>query len=276
VVALCELLRDEFGLSRVRLTGGEPLLRSDVVEWVHALAGRRMEVTLTTNGQRMAPVARRLKEAGLGRVNVSLDTLDEGLFRRMCGGELRHTLAGIEAALNAGLTPVKTNTVVLRGWNEEHVLPIARYAFERGIEPRFLEVMNIGAARRHFASWHVSARQILDILHRCYELHPLGRTEGETARRYEAWRNGRLVGSLGLIAPESTPFCSDCGRLRLSCDGVLFACLMDERGTDLMPCLDRLQGPDGGRLAALVRRALAQKTGPQERRRKSSMAGIGG
>ncbi len=276
VAALCEVLRDGFGLSRVRLTGGEPLLSPEVLQWVRELSGLGLEVALSTNGQHLGPLAPRLKEAGLGGVNISLDALDGALFRRIGGGELSRTLHGIEAALEAGLAPVKTNTVVLRGWNEGEVLPVARYAFERGAEPRFLELMRIGAARHRHAAWFVGAGRVLKRLAARYELRPLGRQRGRTAMRYEAWEDGRRAGTLGLIAPESAPFCADCGRLRLSAGGELSGCLMLDHGVDLKPCFAGGGRPERGRLEGLIRRALASKPGIHSRRRLSAVVGIGG
>jgi len=251
----------------VRLTGGEPLLRPDILECVRAAASCGAEVALTTNAQRLAPLAAALRRAGLGRVNVSLDAL---------GGELRRTLDGIDAALAAGLAPVRANMVVLRGLNEGQVLPLAAYSFERGVEPRFLELMALGAARRHHRGWFVPAGEVLGILATRYELRPLGREPGRTAARYEARLGGRTVGTLGIIAPESAPFCSDCRRLRLSADGRLLGCLMQDRGPDLRPHLDGPAGPAPEALAGLVRRALAAKCGIAARRRRGTMASIGG
>jgi len=273
VVALCELLRDWFGLRLVRITGGEPLLRPDIVEWVGALSTLGVETAMTTNGQLLAPLAAALREAGLGRVNVSLDTLDEERFARMCGGRLQETLRGIEVARAAGLAPLKTNTVVLRGWNEDGLCDIARYGFERGLEPRFLEVMEIGAARSRHDAWFVSAEEMMDRLSEHYELVPLGRQQGRTARRFEARRGRRVLGVLGIISPESCPFCDDCGRLRLSADGHLFGCFMQDQG---VPCLGVPGTRAGELLEQCVLEALRQKVGIRARHREGAVVEIGG
>jgi cyclic pyranopterin phosphate synthase len=274
--AVCDVMREEFGLSCIRVTGGEPLVNPDVVEWVRALARVGVRVAMSTNGQRMPALAGALREAGLGRVNFSLDALDAQVFRRMNGGDVGDTLAGIEAARAVGLAPIRTNTVVLRGWNEEEVLPAAEYALERGIEPRFLELMNIGAARRHHAEWFVSADKILARVGRGYELRPAGREAGRTAGRWEAWRGGRRIGTIGIISPESEPFCADCRRLRLSADGQLVGCLMHDRGVDIRPCFDDGGRLDRGRLSECVREAVAAKRGIRAERRRSSVVRIGG
>jgi len=276
VARLCEALRRRFGLQLVRLTGGEPLCRPDVVEWVRRLSTLGPEVAMTTNGQRMAHVAAALHDAGLVRVNFSLDTLDEKTFERMSGGRLADTILGIEAALKAGLSPVKCNTVVMRGWNEDELADLAAWCLERGIEPRFLELMNVGVAHRHHARWFVSAEEILRRLSESYELRPLGRSPGCTAARYVAAKGGRPMGTLGIIAPESEPFCEDCARLRLSADGQLFGCFMQDRGIDLAECLSLEGAADEKLLDRLILKALSCKAGIRSLRRRRAVVEIGG
>jgi cyclic pyranopterin phosphate synthase len=278
VLSLCNLLRHRFGLRRVRITGGEPLLRPDILDWVRGMAELGVEVVITTNGQLLRPLAGPLKEAGLSRVNVSLDTLDEEKFRLMCGGELKATLGGIEAALASGLSPVKTNTVVLRGWNDRELPALARYCLERGVEARFLEVMSIGMARAHHPDWFVSAREILQTLQAEMRLRPLGRRQGQTARRFavqgDAVQEHGMAGVIGVISPESAPFCGDCRRLRLSSDGRLFGCLMDDEGV----AMPRLRGNarDAAALEDCINTALSRKMGIRGRRRHRSVVEIGG
>ncbi len=296
MVTVVRLLQEHSDLRKVRLTGGEPLLRPEVVEVVRALSALGVEVAITTNGQRLAGLAARLGEAGLSRVNVSLDTLDPERFRQlMGGGSLVKTLLGLEEARRAGLVPIKTNTVVLRGVNEEELTQIATYAFERGFEPRFLELMAVGAARLRHPGWFVPAEEILTRLSSCFSFEPLDYDGRAPARMFLASRGRRPLGRLGIIAPETMPFCQGCSRLRLTAEGELVGCLMQERGIDLRPWL-RLsagEGPSGhwsrGSLQrcgsqedplalfkSLVEKALTRKPGIHRRRRSALLAAIGG
>lgn len=289
-VTVVRLLREHFGLQKVRLTGGEPLGSPRAVEVVEALSGLGVEVAMTTNGQRLAGLAARLRGAGLGRVNVSLDSLNPERFRRLTGGgSLARTLLGLEEARRVGLRPVKTNTVVLRGTNEDELTAIAGYGLERGFEPRFLELMAVGAARRLHRRWFVSAEDILSRLSSHFSLEPLEYDGRSPARMFAVSSGGRVLGRLGIIAPETMPFCRGCGRLRLTAEGELVGCLMQERGVDLRPWLRGGRGgagrpspaedPHPERLPlfkSLVEKALGQKPGIRRRRRSALLAEIGG
>ncbi|MFP4028327.1 MAG: GTP 3',8-cyclase MoaA [Candidatus Brocadiia bacterium] len=270
--AFAEFLQKEFGLKCIRLTGGEPLVRNDIVEWVEALALPGIDLALSTNGQRLGNLANELRQEGLKRVNISLDALDPDLFQQMSGGNLRATFDGIEAARKAGLIPLKTNTVVLRGLNEDQILPIAEYAFERDIEPRFLELMDIGHARLHHVEWFVTAKEILKTLRSRYSLSEIGREAGRTARRYTTPENN----TLGIIAPETRPFCADCTRLRLSAHGFLFGCFMQDTGTDITKCFRSTGILDPDQARQCVRRAFRCKRGIEVQRRHRAVAEIGG
>jgi len=296
VVTVVRLFQEQFGLRKVRLTGGEPLLRPRVVEVVRELSRLGVEVAMTTNGQRLAALAGPLREAGLTRVNVSLDTLDPARFRRLAGGgRLLATLRGLKEARRVGLAPVKTNTVVLRGVNEGEVVRIATYALERGFEPRFLELMSVGAGRRLHPACFVSGGEILDRLSSCFQLAPLDYSGRTPARRFTVRQGGRLLGRLGVIAPETRPFCHGCRRLRLTARGELLGCLMQERGIPLAPWLrgtawgwsmegSSSSGPAtrrrgrgrAGVFVNLVRAALARKPGIRRLRRRTELAAIGG
>src|SRR5215216_3589416 len=226
------------GVEKIRLTGGEPLIRREVDRLVGMLAEiPGLDLTLTTNGAVLAQKAQALKDAGLRRITVSLDSLDDEVFRAMNDVDfpVEHVLAGIEAAAAAGLAPVKVNMVVRRGLNEDSVLPMARYFRETGHTLRFVEYMDVG----HTNGWRlddvVPAAELVASIDA--EL-PLGPVEpayrGEVARR---WRYRDGGGEIGLLASVTQPFCGDCTRARVSADGKLYTCLFALRGHDLRAVL---------------------------------------
>jgi GTP 3',8-cyclase len=222
------------GLEKIRLTGGEPLLRRELerlVEMLGAIPG--VDLTLTTNGSLLPQKARVLADAGLRRVTVSLDSLDDQVFRAMNDVDMpvERVLAGIEAAAAAGLSPVKVNMVVKRGVNEDSVLPMARYFRGSGHILRFIEYMDVG----HTNGWRlddvVSAAEIVATIGAELPLEPIEPNyAGEVARRYR-YRDGS--GEIGVIASVTEPFCGACTRARLSAEGRLYTCLFATEGHDL-------------------------------------------
>jgi cyclic pyranopterin phosphate synthase len=225
----------EAGARKIRVTGGEPLLRRDLPRLIERLAKVPgvEDLTLTTNGYFLAAQAEPLREAGLRRVTVSLDSLDEEVFEKMNGfrGGLDRVLAGIEAAERAGLRPIKVNCVVIRGMNDETILDLARFFRGSGKIVRFIEFMDVGTRNRWDLSRVVTAREIVERIGSVFPLEPVSPGyEGEVASRYR-YRDGQ--GEIGVIASVSEPFCGDCTRARLSPDGRLFTCLFAKDGTDL-------------------------------------------
>ena len=222
------------GVEKIRLTGGEPLLRRELerlVEMLGAIPG--VDLTLTTNGSLLPQKARVLADAGLRRVTVSLDSLDDQVFRAMNDVDMpvERVLAGIEAAAAAGLSPVKVNMVVKRGVNEDSVLPMARYFRGSGHILRFIEYMDVG----HTNGWRlddvVSAAEIVATIGVELPLEPIEPNyAGEVARRYR-YRDGS--GEIGVIASVTEPFCGACTRARLSAEGRLYTCLFATEGHDL-------------------------------------------
>jgi cyclic pyranopterin phosphate synthase len=278
ILRVVDLLRERFGLYKVRLTGGEPLLRSGISELVSALAQRAdLELALTTNGQRLFDLAGPLRSAGLGRLNVSLDSLDPGRYRELTrGGRLERTLQGIEAALAAGFSPIKLNTVVLRGVNLDEVGRIAGFALERGLTPRFLELMPIGCARQFFEREFVSSAEVREALAREYSLSPLPVNPVSSSREFTATGPGRLRGVIGLISSESRPFCAGCDRLRLTSTGTLIGCLARGDGCDLRRYL-RLGGGDAvEEMAQAIHQVVANKRPREEFARADLMPLLGG
>jgi cyclic pyranopterin phosphate synthase len=245
------------GVDKVRLTGGEPLMRKDLhklARMLVAVPGIR-DVGLTTNGLLLADHAAELFDAGLRRLNVSLDTLDPGRFRELTRRDgLDKVLAGLEAAQRAGFAPIKINAVSIRGFAEYDVVPLARYCRAHGFELRFIEYMPIGAD-----SWEREkvffAREILDLITReVGELVPANSDPAAPAVDYD-YRDGR--GRVGLIASVSRPFCHHCNRLRLTADGKLRNCLFALDEADVKTLL-RSGSPDD-RLAEVIRQTVWAK-----------------
>ena len=226
------------GVEKIRLTGGEPLVRRDVERLVARLARNPgLDLTMTTNGSLLPQKASALKAAGLKRITVSLDSLDDDVFRVMNDVDfpVERVLAGIEAAAAAGFAPIKINMVVRRGLNEESVLPMARYCRESGHIARFIEYMDVGQTNGWRLDDVVPAGEILASIDAELPLEPVVPTyPGEVARRYR-YRDGG--GEIGVIASVTEPFCGDCTRARLSADGKLFTCLFAFRGHDLRALL---------------------------------------
>ncbi len=223
------------GASKLRLTGGEPLLRGGLADLVGDLS--RLEgvedIALTTNGILLAQQAAALAAAGLDRVTVSLDAVDETLFRRMSGGRgrLQSVLEGIAEARAAGLEPVKINAVIQRGVNEEHVLELVGRFRGSGIILRLIEYMDVGTINNWDLSQAAPAAELVQRIDRVWPLRPLeANYSGEVARRY-AFVDGQ--GELGFITSVTQPFCGSCNRARLSSDGRLFTCLFAGEGLDL-------------------------------------------
>jgi len=237
IARLARLFRG-LGVEKIRLTGGEPLVRRNIEQLVGMLARiPGLDLTLTTNGSLLARKAHALKAAGLQRITVSLDSLDDAVFRRMNDVDFPATrvLEGIDAAAAAGLQPVKINMVVKRGENEASVLPMARYFRGSGHILRFIEYMDVG----HTNGWRmddvVTAREILAMIGAEFPLEPLDpHYTGEVAER---WRYRDGSGEIGVIASVTHAFCRDCTRVRLSTEGRLYTCLFATSGHDLRAAL---------------------------------------
>jgi cyclic pyranopterin phosphate synthase len=226
------------GVEKIRLTGGEPLLRRNIEVLVEMLAQiPGLDLTLTTNGSLLAAKARALADAGLRRVTVSLDSLDDEVFRAMNDVDfpVARVLAGIEAALAAGLEPVKVNVVLKRGVNDDGILPLAQAFRNTGVIVRFIEFMDVGATNGWRLDDVVPAAEVVAAIDAELPLEPLDPGyRGEVARRYR-YRDGS--GEIGVIASVTQPFCRDCTRARLSADGKLYTCLFATRGHDLRAVL---------------------------------------
>jgi cyclic pyranopterin phosphate synthase len=251
----------EIGITKVRLTGGEPLLRNGVVEFVRELKKLRpqdgeLDIALTTNGHLLADMAQTLKDAGLTRVTVSMDAVDPDHFARITRvpNGYDHVLAGIRAARRAGLWPLKVNCVLMRGFNEDQIIPFGMFAREEEVTVRFIEFMPLEEGR----TWAPSTVVPLDeILARMAEYRPLveiPRARSETARRYR-FEDG--VGEIGIIAPVSHPFCGHCSRIRITSDGKIRTCLFSVWDHDLHAQMRR--GASDEELSDFIRGVVAKK-----------------
>jgi GTP 3',8-cyclase len=233
----------EHGVRKIRITGGEPLLRRDLAELVRLLAALPVELTLTTNGALLPQQAAGLAAAGLDRITVSLDALDDTVFRAMNDVEfpVERVLDGIDAARAAGL-PVKVNAVVKRGVNEEAVGDLARHFRGTGVTVRFIEFMDVGATNGWRLDDVVPAKEILRRIQEVAPIEPAAEGyRGEVAKR---WRYVDGAGEVGVIASVTQPFCSDCTRSRISAEGKLYTCLFATKGTDLRALVRSGAGDD--------------------------------
>jgi cyclic pyranopterin phosphate synthase len=272
------------GVNKVRLTGGEPLLRKGVVEFVRELAHLRaqglrpssssgadgtaeavsfpnrdhepLDIALTTNGHMLAELAQPLKDAGLTRVTVSMDAVDPDRFARITRvpNGYDHVLAGIRAARRAGLWPLKVNCVLMRGFNEDQIIPFGMFAREEGVTVRFIEFMPLEEGRTWAPSTVVTLEEILARMAEYRPLVEIPHGRSETARRYR-FEDG--VGEIGIIAPVSHPFCGHCSRIRITSDGKIRTCLFSVWDHDLHAQMQR--GATDGELAEFIRGVVQKK-----------------
>jgi cyclic pyranopterin phosphate synthase len=251
------------GIEKVRITGGEPLLRSGVAEFVRALsgfrtpAGKKLDLAITTNGHLLQEMAQPLKDAGLSRVTVSMDAVDAEKFARITRvrNGFERVLAGIRAARQAGLNPVKVNCVLLRGFNEDQIVEFAKFSREEGVIVRFIEFMPLEEDRVWSPEIVVTLEEIVSALSAWKPLRELPpNTLSETARRY-TFDDG--LGELGIIAPVSHPFCGHCSRIRITSDGKIRTCLFSLFEHDLYA--EMLRGATDQEMAAFIRLVVEKK-----------------
>jgi cyclic pyranopterin phosphate synthase len=228
----------EFGIEKVRLTGGEPLVRKQLHELIANLTAIQglPDITLTTNGALLAAQADALYAAGLRRINISIDTLKHDRFVALTKrGNLDEVLAGIAAAKRVGMAPVKLNAVVIRGTNDDEILDLVEFARNNGCEMRFIEYMDVGNANAWSLEKTVTKREILEIVNARFPVRELGRDHGSAPAVDYEFLDG--AGEIGIIGSVTEPFCSSCTRVRLTADGKLVTCLFAESGFDLKALL---------------------------------------
>jgi cyclic pyranopterin phosphate synthase len=260
------------GVSKLRLTGGEPLLDKKLPDLVHGIAALPgvEDLALTTNAMLLAPVAGTLADAGLHRVTISLDSLDEDVFRAMSGnrGELAAVIGGIEAAENAGLSPIKINCVVERGVNDHTVLDLLEHFRGSAHIVRLIEYMDVGNRNGWRLNQVVPSRELLSHIEARWSLRPAGPNyPGEVARRY-MYEDGQ--GEIGFISSVTEPFCGACSRARLSSDGMLYTCLFATHGTDLREPIRN--GADDEELADILSQIWLQRADRYSELRKPDVA----
>jgi cyclic pyranopterin phosphate synthase len=250
------------GINKVRITGGEPLLRKGVIDFVRELSALRtvdgdsLDLAITTNGHLLADMAQPLKDAGLNRITVSMDAVDPDRFARITRvpGGYDHVLAGIRAARHAGLWPLKVNCVLMRGFNEDQIIPFGMFAREEGVIVRFIEFMPLEEGRVWSQSVVVTLDEILERMGEYRPLIEIPRARSETARRY---RFDDGVGEIGIIAPVSHPFCGHCSRIRITSDGKIRTCLFSVWDHDLHELMRR--GASDDDMTDFIRGVVSRK-----------------
>jgi GTP 3',8-cyclase len=249
----------ELGVKKIRITGGEPLIRRNVIklfEDIGQLSGLD-ELVLTTNGSQLTKMSQELKDAGVKRINISLDSLDAEKFKRITRvGELDNVLAGIDTALKTGFEKIKINAVILKNRNHDELIDLVRYASERGMDISFIEEMPLGVIGDHDrAEAYYSSDEIKRDLEEVFELVPTTETTNGPSKYYKVTQTGTRV---GFISPHSHNFCDDCNRVRLTCEGRLLLCLGQEHSVDLRKTL-RAYPEDNEKLKQAIRDAMLIK-----------------
>jgi cyclic pyranopterin phosphate synthase len=250
------------GIEKVRITGGEPLLRKGVIEFVRELShlrtakGEPLDLAITTNGHLLAEMAQPLKDAGLRRVTVSMDAVDAERFARITRvpNGYDNVLAGIRAAREAGLGPVKVNCVLMRGFNEDQIIPFGKFAREEDVIIRFIEFMPLEEERTWTPATVVTLDDILREMGKFRPLVEIPHQRSETARRY---RFDDGIGEIGIIAPVSHPFCGHCSRIRITSDGKIRTCLFSVWDHDLHELMRR--GASDEELVSFIQGVVARK-----------------
>jgi cyclic pyranopterin phosphate synthase len=250
------------GITKVRITGGEPLLRKGVIDFVRELSklrissGTRLDIAITTNGHLLAEMAKPLKDAGLNRVTVSMDAVNPDIFAKITRvpGSFEQVLAGVRAARNAGLGPVKVNCVLMRGFNEDQIVPFGKFARDEGMIVRFIEFMPLEEDRVWTPEVVVTLDEILERMAEYRPLIEIPHQHSETARRY---RFDDGIGEIGIIAPVSHPFCGHCSRIRITSDGKIRTCLFSVWDHDLHELMRR--GASDDELVMFIRDVVSKK-----------------
>jgi cyclic pyranopterin phosphate synthase len=263
ITRIARVCVERFGFDAIRLTGGEPLVRAHVPRLVGMLADLDVDIAMTTNGVKLPELAHDLVAAGLRRVNISLDSLERERFLALTRrDELDRVLEGVDAALDAGLDPVKINAVVMRGVNDDEVVDLARFGRERGVGVRFIEFMPLDAQGEWNAEKVVPAQEILDRIDAVFPLERAEHAPGHVEPA-ERWRFADGVGDIGVIASVSEPFCDNCDRVRITAEGQFRTCLFALEEFDLRA---EVRAPDGlaaadldDRLVATIERAVGTK-----------------
>ncbi|MGB1799475.1 MAG: GTP 3',8-cyclase MoaA [Gammaproteobacteria bacterium] len=249
----------ELGVKKIRITGGEPLVRRNVIKLFQDIGElpNLHELVLTTNGSQLTKMAQDLKDAGVKRINISLDSLDADKFKRITRvGELDNVLAGIDTALATGFEKIKINTVILKNRNDDEIIDLVRYASDRGMDISFIEEMPLGVIGDHDrAEAYYSSDDIKKDIEQVFELVPTTETTNGPSKYFKLPETGTRV---GFISPHSHNFCDDCNRVRLTCEGRLLLCLGQEHSVDLRKTL-RAYPEDKEKLKQAIRDSMLIK-----------------
>ena len=271
----------EFGVTGIRLTGGEPTVRQDLPQLVAMLGALRpgLDLSLTTNGIRIPALAGALRDAGLTRINVSLDTLDRERFKAIARRDrLAEVIAGLEAARAVGFSPIKINAVLMRGFNDDEAVPLARWARDKGYQLRFIEWMPLDFQKSWDRKKLVGAAEILEQLHAAFPLEPMRVTDPSAPATMYRYLDGG--GSVGVIASVTRPFCGHCDRIRLTADGQIRTCLFANNEYDFRAAMR--SGADDDAIAKLLEAAVWRKepghliNSPFFKQPERGMSAIGG
>jgi cyclic pyranopterin phosphate synthase len=269
------------GVTGIRLTGGEPTVRADLPVLVRMLGGLKpdLDLSITTNGLKLVAMAEPLRAAGLKRVNVSLDTLDPGRFHQIARRDrFPQVIAGLEAARRVGFTPIKINTVLMRGFNEDEAVPLARWARDEGYELRFIEWMPLDYQHGWAREKLVPAAEILEQIHAAFPIEPARAEDPSAPASLYRYLDGR--GRVGVIASVTRPFCGHCDRIRLTADGQIRTCLFANREYDFRAALRG--GASDAEIADLLKAAVWRKepghliNSPFFKQPERGMSAIGG
>lgn len=246
----------EIGIKKVRITGGEPLVRKGITNLIGEIRKniKIEEITLTTNGALLSKFSKDLKKAGINRINVSIDSLKPERYHSITGGfDLKNVINGIKAAQNEGILPLKVNTVLIRGFNEDEIIDFCHFAADNNINVRFIEFMPIGNSSNWSKDSVVSGREILDIISETFTLTKLEKHKYEGPSLNYRLSNGAKI---GIITPVSNHFCGSCDKLRLTADGKLRPCLLSDNEIDLTEAIKKR---DADRLLNLIKESLKIK-----------------
>jgi len=248
------------GISKVRITGGEPLVRRGVCDFIASLSstGCLNDISLTTNGMLLAPFAEKLFAAGIKRINISLDSLNAEKYTEITrGGDLSAVLAGIDAVHEIGFSPIKINTVAIKGFNEDEIMDFAELSLRKPYQIRFIELMDVGHPALDHGSRYLSNKIIMEIINRRYLLERANGIRTKMDGPAEIYRIAGGAGEIGFISPLSKQFCDSCNRLRLTANGHLRACLLSDEDVDLKGPLR--SGCSDADLSELIKKAIAKK-----------------
>jgi cyclic pyranopterin phosphate synthase len=277
IITFVNNLQYNYNLTKVRITGGEPLARRNIESLIQMLHEINIpDIGITTNGQLLSDKAQPLKDAGLKRVNVSLDSLSASTFTKLTrGGTLAHTLNGIEQAASAGLNPIKLNTVVMKGINDNEVTSILNYALNNNLQLRFLELMPLETLPHDFKSLFTPTSEIIETLTEQFELSPITKEINSNCASYRVKSKNGKSGTVGFISPYSQPFCNGCRRLRLSSDGYISGCLALNNRTYIRDILQP-SPTSSNHLKSCIENAMTLKRTSKKFTIPENMVSIGG